>query len=50
MWVVFLLSAMTVAMCALIIAYIANKVFIAIENDREKNRVINKEINKEKEF
>ena len=38
MWVIFLLSAMTVAICALIIAYIANKVLIAMENDRNKNR------------
>lgn len=50
MWVVFLLAAMTVAICALIIVYIANKVFIAMENDREKNKTINKEINKEKEI
>lgn len=50
MWVVFLLSAMTVAICALIIVYIANKVFIAMENDREKNKALNKEINKEKEI
>lgn len=49
MWVIFLLAAMTIAVCALIIVYIANKVLIAMENDREKNRIVNKEINNEKE-
>lgn len=47
---IFLLSALTVAICALIIVYIANKVLIAMENDREKNKNKNKEINKEKEI
>lgn len=41
---------MTVAICALVIVYIANKIFIAMENDREKNKIINKEINEEKEI
>ena len=42
MWVIFLLSAMTIAICALILVYIANKVFIAMENDRENNKIIKK--------
>ena len=37
MWVIFLLSAMTVSICIFIIAYIGNKILIAMENDRKKN-------------
>lgn len=43
MWVIFLLAAMTVAVAGLIIAYLANKVIIAMENDRVKNKILNKE-------
>ena len=46
MWAIFLLSAMSVAICLLIIIYIANKVFIAMENDRRNNKIKNKTINK----
>ena len=46
MWVVFLLSAISVAVCMLLIIYIANKVIMAIENDRRKNNK-NKENNNE---
>ena len=38
MWVVFLLSALSVAVICLIIAYIANKVIIAMQNDIEDNQ------------
>ncbi len=39
MWAVFLLASMSVAICLIAIAYIANKVYIAMENDREnKNK------------
>lgn len=44
MWAIFLLSALTVAIIALIIVYIGHRVIMAIENEREKNK-----INKEKE-
>lgn len=36
MWVIFLLSAMAFLICSLAIAYIANKVFIAMKKDLEK--------------
>lgn len=36
MWVIFLLAALSVAIVALIIVYIAHKVIMAIEKDREK--------------
>ena len=36
MWVIFLLSAMTVFICGLAIAYVTNKVIISIQKDREK--------------
>lgn len=49
MWVIFLLSALSVAIIFLIFIYIANKVIIAMKNDREKNRVLNKEFSTEKE-
>ena len=38
MWVYFLLFAGSAAIIALIVVYIANKVIIAMENDREKQR------------
>jgi hypothetical protein len=36
MWVIFLLAGMSVAVCAMIIAYIGNRVFLAIKKDQEK--------------
>lgn len=51
MWVIFLLSSMSVAVVLLVLAYIANKVFIAMENDREKNKIKNnQQYEKEKEI
>ena len=51
MWAIFLLSAMSVAVVLLVLVYIANKVFIAMENDREKNKIKNnKQDEKEKEI
>ena len=38
MWVIFLLSAMSVAMCGFIIAFLGNKILIAIEEDRKKSK------------
>lgn len=38
MWVVFLLGMLTVAICALVLVYIGNKVFIAMEKDLRKNK------------
>ncbi len=38
MWVIFLLSALSVAIVALIIIYIAHRVIMAIENERENNK------------
>ena len=37
MWVIFLLSAMSVAMCGFIIAFFGNKILIAMKEDREKS-------------
>ena len=37
MWVIFLLSAMSVAIGGFIIAFIGNKILIAMEEDREKH-------------
>lgn len=51
MWTIFLLSAMSVSVVLLVLVYIANKVFIAMENDREKNKIKNnKQDEKEKEI
>ena len=36
MWLIFLLSAMSIALCMLAIVYIANKVFIAMKKDQVK--------------
>ena len=36
LWAIFLLAAITVAICALLVIYIANKVFIAIKKDQTK--------------
>ena len=36
MWVIFLLSAMSVALCGLLIMYVANLTFIAMQKDQEK--------------
>lgn len=43
MWVIFLLSATVFLICLLVIAYIANKIFIAMKKDLEKSK---KEIEK----
>lgn len=45
MWVIFLLSAMSIALCMLGLIYIANKVFIAIKKDKVKSE---KELEQEK--
>ena len=45
MWLIFLLSAMSIALGMLAIMYIANKVFIAIKKDRVKSE---KELEQEK--
>ena len=44
MWAIFLLAAITVAICALLVIYIANKVFIAIKKDQTKGEKEIKEI------
>lgn len=36
MWVIFLLSAMSVAMVGLLIMYVANLTFIAMQKEQEK--------------
>lgn len=36
MWVIFLASAMTFAAAAVVIAWIANKIFISIKKDNDK--------------
>lgn len=36
MWALFLLIAMTVAVCAMALVYVGNKVFLAIKKDQEK--------------
>lgn len=38
MWAVFLLASFSVAICALVFVYIANKVIIKMKNDRIKNQ------------
>lgn len=38
MWVIFLLAVFTTAIIALIFAYVAHRVIMAIENDRTKNK------------
>ena len=43
MWAIFLLASITVAICTLIVIYIANKVFIAMKKDQTKGK---KEIQK----
>lgn len=37
MWVIFLLSAMAIALCLLMIVYIGNKIFIKMNNDWKEN-------------
>lgn len=37
MWVIFLLSAMSIAICGFIIAYFGNKILIAMEEDRKNS-------------
>ena len=44
MWVVFILSAMVVAIVALLVVYIGNKIMNAMIRDDDK---LNKDINKE---
>ncbi len=46
MWVIFLLSAMGFAIATLIVAYIANKVWLQMRKDEAK---INREIKKDEE-
>lgn len=46
MWVIFLLSAMGFAVAMLIVAYIANKVWLQMKKDEAKT---NREIEKDKE-
>lgn len=46
MWVIFLLSAMGFAIATLIVAYIANKVWLQMRKDEAKN---NREIKKDEE-
>lgn len=46
MWVIFLLSAMGFAVATLIVAYIANKVWLQMKKDEAKT---NREIEKDKE-
>ena len=50
MWAVFLLSAMSVAVAALVIVYIANKILIAMKRDNAKyeSEMLNK-TNEDKE-
>lgn len=35
MWFVFLLAAMSVALCAMLLVYIGNKVFLSIRKENE---------------
>jgi predicted membrane protein len=42
MWVIFLLSALMVAVVTLIIIYIGHRVIMTIENERENNKIKNK--------
>lgn len=42
MWVIFLLSALMVAIITLIIIYIGHRVIMAIENERKNNKNKNK--------
>lgn len=39
MWVIFLLSAMVIALCAFLIAYIGNKILIKMKKDLEKSEI-----------
>lgn len=36
MWALFLIGAMSTAVCALLIVYLANKIFIAMKKDQQK--------------
>lgn len=36
MWAIFLLATISVAICALLVIYVANKVFIKMKKDRIK--------------
>ncbi len=46
MWVIFLLSALTVAVVALIVIYFGHRVIMKIENERENNKNNRKRGNK----
>lgn len=48
MWVIFLLSALTVAIVTLVIIYIAHRVIMKIENERANNKKKNKKRGNEK--
>lgn len=48
MWVIFLLSALTVAISTLIVIYIGHRVIMAIENERTNNKIKNKKRGKKK--
>lgn len=37
MWVIFLLAAMSVAIIAMVLVYIGNKLYLAIKKDNQKN-------------
>ena len=43
MWVVFLLSAMVIALCFMLIVYVGNKVIIAMERDCRESKKVKKE-------
>ena len=42
MWVIFLLSALSVAVVTLIVIYIGHRVIMTIENERENNKKKNR--------
>lgn len=46
MWVIFLLSALSVAVVALLVVYIGHRVIMAIENERKDNEKNKKRGNK----
>lgn len=45
MWAIFLLAAMSVAIIAMLLVYIGNKVYLAIKKDNQKNNNSEKEGN-----
>lgn len=42
MWVIFLLSALSVAVVALLVVYIGHRVIMTIENEKKENETKNK--------